>query len=70
MSLDLDLDKVTVANVTAAVIISGYVVFSLVYPELTPPQSFTNLLMIAAGYLFSVEGIRLGYTILKRALKA
>lgn len=52
-----EIDKVTVANVVAGIVLLLYVGFMLVYPTVIVPAGLAYFANICIGYLFTSAGI-------------
>jgi len=60
---ELYIDKLTVANVMAAVIIIAYLGFLFVYPNIQTPEMLKNIVNIVIGYLFTSAGFTVGWKV-------
>ena len=59
------IDKVTLTNIVAALVIVVYLTFRLVYPTQSIPQDLSTYVAVAFGWFFVVGGVAYGQRIQK-----
>ena len=54
---NISIDKATITNIVAALIVIGYIVFMIVYPDKTMPPALQTIAQIAFGWFFATGSI-------------
>ena len=57
MSNPISIDKATLTNIVAALVLMAYVAFMVVYPERVIPEALATMGAIAFGWFFTTGSI-------------